>query len=412
MNIWANKEARVFLCALALFSLLGIVTTQWLVYRNAARVRQAIVRHDAGLAGYLLQEHPELAPSIPALFTRDKTDAHRRAGQELLAQAGYRPDVRLSLMPAVYDSYRSNKAAFLVLSIAASLALLAAAGLFLKAHYRKIDDYTDDVQRITRAEPPLRLNANGEGSLSKLAAAIQAMNAVLRTHIEREKGSRLFLKDVMTNISHQLKTPLSAMILYAEIMRAEDAGHEVIADFLDKTQNELNRMETLIANLLKLARLDAGIIELNKSDESLPGLIRRAAEGFLERAQREGKTLTLPAGSPLRCSCDKVWMLEALSNLIKNAMEHTAAGDQIAVGLEETPLMVRIIVRDTGSGIHPDDRNHIFKRFYRSRFSQNNQGTGIGLTLAKTIVEMHGGLITVEDAAPKGAVFTIHLPRS
>jgi signal transduction histidine kinase len=170
-------------------------------------------------------------------------------------------------------------------------------------------------------------------------------------------------------------------------------------------------MQTLITNLLKMAKLDAGIIELNKGEYILNDIIKQAAESFTTRLSKEQKYFEIKADSKVSYTCDKEWMLEALSNLIKNAVEHTRLGNQITVLLEDTPLMIKITVRDDGEGIHPDDINHIFKRFYRSRFSQETQGTGIGLTLTKLIIEMHEGFISVESTIKKGTTFTVHLPR-
>lgn len=211
-------------------------------------------------------------------------------------------------------------------------------------------------------------------------------------------------------MSHQLKTPLSALTMYTDIMRNENTDNDVIVKFLDKSEKELERMQTLIANLLKMAKLDAGIIELNKSNHILNDIIKQVAESFETRLSKEQKTWAVKSDCKVAYLCDREWMLEALSNLFKNAVEHTRAGNHISVLIEETPLIIKITFEDNGEGIHPDDINHIFKRFYRSRFSQNKQGTGIGLSLAKTIIEMHGGFISVESTIEKGTKFTVHLP--
>jgi signal transduction histidine kinase len=259
-------------------------------------------------------------------------------------------------------------------------------------------------------EVSIKLNDMDEGSLSKLATSINMVTKSLYSHMEEEKENRIFLKDILTNISHQLKTPLSALTMYNEIMREENVNNEVITNFLSKSENELERMNTLIQNLLKLAKLDAGVIELNKNNYALNDIVKRILESFETRLLKEQKDFEFKADGRIFYYCDKEWMLEAISNLIKNAIEHTSAGNHITVSIEETPLMINIIIEDNGEGIHPEDINHIFKRFYRSRFSQNKQGTGVGLTLGKTIVEMHGGYISVESEEKKGAKFTIHLP--
>lgn len=411
MSLFINKEARNFIIILASLLFLGIISMQIFAYRNALRFKNELIKHDYELAGFLSEQHPELAMEIRTAFTSGKSENHLTTGRALLEELGYKSNTGLYLIPGLNEFYKTEAAICFVFSVLMSLTILLTAYMFLKGHYKRIDRYNGNVRRIMNGEISLRLADSDEGSLSKLAASINTLVASLHAHIEKEKQNRIFLRDMLTNISHQLKTPLSALSMYTEIMKEENTDNKVITDFLIKSENELDRMRLLIANLLKLAGLDAGIIELNKSLCILNDIINQAAESFQTRVIKERKTLEIKAAGRISYVCDREWMLEALSNLIKNALEHTSAGNRITVVLEETPLMVRITVQDNGEGIHPDDLNHIFKRFYRSRFSQNKQGTGIGLTLTKTILEMHGGSISVESTVRKGATFLIHLPK-
>ncbi|MDD4503749.1 MAG: HAMP domain-containing sensor histidine kinase [Clostridiaceae bacterium] len=410
MKLLVNRNLRKFLIQLVLVLVIGIVAFQTVAYINALRFKSYIITHDYELAGYLEQAHPELALEIQAAFTVVKSSADVEAGKGLLKQSGYKHSTELSLIPQANSFYKLNMAAYLVLTVLLGFAILLTVILFLKSHFEAIDQYSDDINRIMEGHTSARLEDSGEGSLSKLAALINVMTSSLYAHIEKEKQNRVFMKDILENVSHQLKTPLSALTMYNEIMRDEDAHNEVISKFLGKSVNELERMQTLIASLLKLARLDAGIIELNKKSYSLKDIIGQMVESFEIRMQKEQKTFEVKAESSILYNCDREWMHEALSNLFKNSVEHTNPGNHIRVMVEETPLIVKIIVEDNGEGIHPDDINYIFKRFYRSKFSQNKQGTGIGLTLAKTIIEMHEGFISVESILKRGTKFTVHLP--
>ena len=125
------------------------------------------------------------------------------------------------------------------------------------------------------------------------------------------------------------------------------------------------------------------------------------------RAGQEGKTLELAGAPDVTLVCDRVWMREALGNLVKNALDHTRAGDTVRIEWKAFAATVQITVRDTGSGICPEDLPHIFKRFYRSRFSRDSQGVGLGLPLAKAIVEAHDGTIQAESEPGRGTVFTL-----
>lgn len=411
MGLFIDKDIRKFLIRLALILFIGIILTQIITYINAVHFKNEMLKHDYELAGYLIDEYPEMNLQVQSLFTSNKSDKNFQTGKDLLEKSGYKESVQLFLIPQVNDFYKTNMLTNFIFSIIISLIIIFIVYLFLKVYSNKINRYNRDVNKILNGEISTRLADNDEGNLAKLATSINLMATSLHTHIEKEKGNRIFLKDIITNVSHQLKTPLAALTMYTDIMKDENVDNEVIINFLNKSENELNRMQTLIANLLKLAKLDAGIIVLNKSGHVLNDIINQVVKSFETRVLKEQKTIEVKARSTVTYCCDREWMLEVLSNLVKNAVEHTTADNYILVEIEESPLMVKIIIRDNGKGIHPDDINHIFKKFYRSRFSQNKQGTGIGLTLAKSIIEMHGGFISVQSTIEKETTFIVHLPK-
>jgi signal transduction histidine kinase len=122
---------------------------------------------------------------------------------------------------------------------------------------------------------------------------------------------------------------------------------------------------------------------------------------------QEQKSITLNGFDDAVLYCDEDWIIEAMGNLVKNSLDHMSAGGKVEVSWDETPVITKIIIKDNGSGIHPEDIHHIFKRFYRSRFSQDTQGVGLGLSLSKSIVEAHNGTITVDSTLGKGSSFTL-----
>jgi signal transduction histidine kinase len=199
--------------------------------------------------------------------------------------------------------------------------------------------------------------------------------------------------------------------MYNEIIQNEKTGNETVDSFVEKSERELARMDFLIHSLLKLTRLDAGSIELKKSTHNLKAFLEEVIAGFRMRAEQEGKEIRLHCDEHITMSFDEEWLLEAVSNIIKNALDHTEANQWIEIQVDETPIFTRIVVRDNGLGIHPEDVHHIFHRFYRSRFSKDQQGIGIGLTLAKAIIEKHGGSITVESELGRGSAFHLTFPK-
>lgn len=410
MSIFADKQVKAFFAVLSAILIIIIGLLQLIAYNNAVQHMNERLLHDYQIAGYLVQQHPEMSQDIQKAFTIDKLPAHAEAGEALMAPTGYSSGVKLALMPDMNRLYRENRRALFALSVLSGLFLLFIIGWLMNRQTQKLNQYSGDILKIMNGERTLKLDDQQEGSLSKLAAAVNLVTSSLYTHIESEKKSRIQLKDNLMNISHQLKTPISALSLYNEIMQGENENNEVIRDFLQKSENELERLRMLTANLLKLARLDAGVIELKRENNSLGEMIQAVGESFKARLDKEQKIFIFSSERDIFYPCDSEWLFEALSNLVKNAAEHTDCGDQITVILEQTPLFVHIAVKDNGHGIHPEDLPFVFQRFYRSKYSQATQGTGIGLTLTKAVIEMHGGLIDVESTPESGTAFSIRLP--
>lgn len=410
MKILATKDVKKLFAAVILILLCSITAGQVMVNLISDDYKKEMIKHDYGVAGYLSGK--DLGkPQIASAFTAEKTAGDFTAGQALLQAAGYEASIKNILLPEVKSFQQKYAVLAFMLSVVFSLAIFAVLLIFSARQDRKLEQANTDILNFMNGNHNIRLNDNEEGSLAQLFSSVNAMATSLTTHIAKEKQHKEFLKDTISNISHQLKTPLAALQMYNEIIQDENSGNEVVDSFTLKSRNELNRMENLIQNLLKLARLDAGAIELEKRNCPLKSFLQSAMSGFLTRAETENKSMTLDGDEGIILKCDEGWLLEAVSNMIKNALDHTDLGDAVDIICDETPVMTRITIKDNGKGIHPEDVHSIFKRFYRSRFSKDKQGVGIGLTLAKAIVEKHGGLITVESEVGKGTVFYLAFPK-
>ncbi len=266
----------------------------------------------------------------------------------------------------------------------------------------EIDDYLI-------GDTDVRIECDDEGEMYKLFHSVNTLVSVLNAHIENEFRTKEFLKDTISDISHQLKTPLAALNIYNGILQSETENLPEIKEFTILSEQELDRIEALVQNLLKITRLDAGTIILEKNFENVSDMMHDIEQHFAYRAKQEQKELILSGDDDITLFCDREWMIEAVSNLVKNAFDHTDAGKHICVEWKQMSDMLQIVVEDNGCGIHSEDVYHIFKRFYRSRFSKDTQGIGLGLPLAKTIVELHGGNIKVDSVLGKGSAFIINI---
>lgn len=256
------------------------------------------------------------------------------------------------------------------------------------------------------------IECDEEGAMYHLFHEVNSLVAIADAHADSERQAREFLRDTISDISHQLKTPIAALNIYNGILQQESSDAATVREFAALSEQELDRMGSLVQSLLKMARLDAGAITLEQSPENLSELLEHIRGQYSFRAEQEGKEINLQGDDQASLFCDRIWMTEAIGNLLKNALDHTARGDRILIRWQQSPCLTMIAVEDTGCGIHPSDLYHIFKRFYRSRFFKDTQGIGLGLPLAKSIIEAHRGSIEVRSELGRGTTFIINFPRN
>lgn len=256
------------------------------------------------------------------------------------------------------------------------------------------------------------IECNEEGAMYHLFHEVNSLVTIADAHADSERQAKEFLRNIISDISHQLKTPIAALNIYNGILQQEAEDAATVQKFTALSEQELDRIGSLVQSLLKMARLDAGVITLEQLPENLSELLEHIREQYSFRAEQEGKEISLEGDEQAVLTCDRVWLTEAIGNLVKNALDHTRQGDRILIRWQQSPCLTTISVEDTGCGIHRSDLYHIFKRFYRSRFSKDTQGIGLGLPLAKSIIEAHRGSIEVHSEPGHGTTFTINFPQT
>lgn len=295
----------------------------------------------------------------------------------------------------------------LICALVTLTAVTAALYGYFRDQNRTLERAEEQIADYICGNRDARIECDDEGELNKLFHKINSLAAILNAHAENEERSRDFLKNAISDISHQLKTPLAALNIYNGILQSE-ADTPQMREFTALTEQELDRMETLVQDLLKMTKLDAGTIRFEPRTENISEMMRDVRQHFLIRAAQEEKQIFLDGDGTLTLSCDRIWLAQAVENLVKNALDHTEAGGKIHIAWAKLPSIVQITVQDNGCGIHPEDLPHIFKRFYRSRFSKDTQGAGLGLSLSKAIIEAHGGSIEVDSMTGRGTTFVIN----
>jgi signal transduction histidine kinase len=412
MRILVNTDVRRLFVVVLLTLLLAGLSGQILVQRAAADLKNTLVAHDAALAGALVEAGMDPA-AVAAAFTVPKSEVQAENGAQVLAREGLTESLDYRFLPEAVAFARHYHLAALVLTLVFSAGLLVVLYGFAARQDRRTEQACRAIEGFMRlgeeSGARLALEDAVEGSQAQFFSAINSMGFADCPPAKRAARTRVSQRDHFGHLA-PVDDALAPCKCYRNHPRRNTAS-PVIDDFVQKSQRELSRMEMLIQNLLKLARLDAGAIVLEKRGLRLKEFLESTLERFSVRAEVEGKALRLVCPGGLALEADENWLAEAAGNLIKNALDHTTTGGQVEVICEETSLVVSVTVKDNGSGIHPDDLPHVFKRFYRSRFSQDHQGVGIGLTLARSIVEKHGGSMTVESEPGQGAAFRMVFPK-
>jgi signal transduction histidine kinase len=200
---------------------------------------------------------------------------------------------------------------------------------------------------------------------------------------------------------------MSAIIVYNDIMLSKELSFEQRQTFLVNSQNQLNKMQWLIQSLLKLAKLDAKAIELNKETASLMDTLHEAVDSLESKSMQENISIKFVDNEDIFFQHDRLWLQEAFINIIKNGIEHTVPGGEIYIELMENPIYRRVIIKDTGEGIREEDLPSIFKRFYKAKTSKKADSIGVGLALSKAIIEAHNGVVEVRSKLGEGTTFII-----
>lgn len=270
--------------------------------------------------------------------------------------------------------------------------------------YRRLQKISSDLDALLVSETPIPIHDYDEGELSILANQIQKITLRLKESAEVVAADKKYLADSLADISHQLRTPLTAMNLTTTMLRNPDLTVDQRMELTGELRGLLARTDWLVETLLKLSKLDAGTVVLAKESVPVRELITRAAAPMAIPMDLRNQHLIMNCKEE-RFDGDLIWTAEALGNILKNCMEHTPEGGSITVTAEETPLYTQITVEDTGTGFDPKDIPHLFERFYKGS-NASKTSYGIGLALAKTIITAQNGTIQARNGSI-GAKFVI-----
>jgi len=298
----------------------------------------------------------------------------------------------------------SPAAAMLVFFL--SILLIGGSLLFTKWRYREIEKLSVYLREISSGNDTLDVRDNTEGELSILKNDIYKVTRMLSEHRSLLQRDKLQLTDAISDISHQLKTPLTSMTVMADLLSAPDLPPVKRTEFTHHIRIQLERIDWLVSSLLKLSKMDAKTIPFKKDRIPMKNLIQKALEPVMIPMDIKGQTVSIAGKDDVSFVGDFNWTAEAVINILKNGVEHTPEGGAIAISFSENALYTEIVIADNGKGIPKEDLPYIFKRFYKGK-NASEGSIGIGLAMAQSIIASQNGVIDVTSDSEKGTQFRI-----
>ncbi len=295
------------------------------------------------------------------------------------------------------------------LILVASAAFGAVFFLFTKARYDRIAQLTEEIDQVLHNADHLLVSSSEEGELSILESEITKMTLRIREQNDALRREKTYLADSLADVAHQLRTPLTSAGIILTLV-ANEPEQEERKRLLREAEALFGRTDWLLTTLLKLSRLDAGIVAFQRESVEVQALIKAALRPLLipmELREIVPKT-EIAAGVMLRC--DQNWLAEALQNILKNCIESIVREGSIAITCADNPLFTELTIHDSGPGFDREELPHIFERFYRGKAS-GATGYGIGLALSRTIITRQGGTLAARNHPQGGALFVLRFPK-
>ncbi len=370
-----------------------------------AKIREESFRSQLGLVTAVREKYPDLSDKeiIDSIsYSTDTTETERMLRSYSITESDW-----LALP-------NEGNAVTLIISTAA-LCLLTG-GLILgilliygRRQKKLTAELTDYLSRLNSGKYDMDISSNGEDSFSRLKNEIYRTTVRLREQSESSRQDKINLKNSISDISHQIKTPLTSIsVMLDRISNDRDMPEDIKRRLLTDVRHSSNYIISLVQSLLTLSRLDADSITMKQEDVSVKELMKICSERTEILAELGDVSVIVQDCGNISLNCDKKWMSEAITNILKNCIEHSKSGGMVTVSASQNKLFTTIIIKDNGSGIPADELPHIFERFYKGKRSDENS-IGIGLSLAKAIIEKNNGYISVKSKVSEGSCFMIKI---
>ena len=401
MNIFKNRNSRKTI-------ILGIIVIMlstcifWVInniqYRKYLKIVNAKIDN---IISQVIEKYPDITEEdVLEILKNNETPE-----SSVLEKYGYTPYI--SYIKTLGEQIETNKKQNIALVIIFGTVSLGIYLIYVITQEKKIAEINEYIKQINNKNYILKIEENDNGELSKLRNELYKTTVLLKETAEISEKEKENLSTAIADISHQLKTPLTSIrIMLDNIQDDPDMEKEVREDFLREISKQIDWISSLVVSLLKIAKFDAGTIKMENNEINAKNLIDNIVSNLAILMELKNIEIITNVDEKATFIADYKWQQEALTNILKNAIEHSKQNSRIYITVENTNLFLKIIIKDEGSGIDKEDLKHIFQRFYKTKNSSENS-IGIGLPLAKAIIEQSNGYIKVETKYGEGTSFEV-----
>ena len=312
----------------------------------------------------------------------------------------------MGVLKSINDNFYRNLIINSIVLLIISIVIFLLIFFYDKKEKRELDKIIDYLKELNRGNYDLKIDLNSEGILSILKNEIYTTTVMLREMASREYLDKITLKENLANISHQLKTPLTSISILVDNLCDEEVDKKTELEFLNDIKRQVDNINYLVIVLLKLSRFDANVITFKKDNINVKKLILECMKNLDVIREVKNINIHVSGANDVEFIGDYKWESEAISNIIKNAIEHTLNDKNIYISFKDKSIYTEIIIEDEGLGMSEKEKNRIFERFYKGS-STNSNNFGIGLSLAKEIITKDNGKIIVKSEVNKGTKFII-----
>lgn len=400
-----NKEVRELILIEIIVLIIGIVSILLLNKYSYETYKEAIIENNLYIIDSIISKHPELENEvIDGIINHDISASE---SYEILNKYGLdRLDTVDYLNNNSYINKTIRKYNIIYISILIII-VFSILIIYINKIYNKIRKLSIYANDILNNKYNMDIREYSEGDISNLKNDLYKMTIKLKEQNELSLKDKIYLQDTLSDISHQLKTPLTSMYVINELLYDDKLDKSLKKELLNKSKKGLERIEWLITSLLKMSRLDSGSEKLIFEEVKLINIINKTIEPIRIPLELKNINLNVSCNSDIKVNVDVNWTTEALINILKNAMEHTLESGNINIVCSDNPLYTMISISDDGCGISKKDLPHIFERFYKGM--SNKESIGIGLNMSKKIIESENGNISVKSKENEGTTFIIKL---